>query len=209
MRSEKPVIPYDLNAKRGNGFINRVGQRFSRLLVQEIVGYHELKDGKRKIVYRCKCDCGNEVKVRGNDIVTERVVSCGCNKREKTILFNKRTKTKVTYCTKSSVYQGYKKGAKDRGIEWHLDWDFFFNLTQMNCHYCGQRPHMIRKARNGKLSDFLYNGVDRVDSDKDYTKDNVVPCCKTCNRMKRDLPLADFRSHILKLARAFTKKELP
>lgn len=31
---------------------------------------------------------------------------------------------------------------------------------------------------------YIYNGLDRLDNSMGYCKDNVVSCCKTCNRAK-------------------------
>jgi len=55
-------------------------------------------------------------------------------------------------------------------------------------------------ARRGiKNSEFWYNGLDRVDSSKHYTLDNVVPCCTVCNRAKSNLTVADFYDWIAQL----------
>lgn len=34
---------------------------------------------------------------------------------------------------------------------------------------------------------FVYSGLDRVDSKRGYTLNNVVPACIICNRAKTDL----------------------
>lgn len=39
-------------------------------------------------------------------------------------------------------------------------------------------------------------GIDRVDSDGDYTIDNVRPCCSPCNFMKKHLALDEFKKHL-------------
>ena len=44
-----------------------------------------------------------------------------------------------------------------------------------------------------------HSGVDRIDSSKGYTKDNVVPCCGKCNRMKGDLPQDKWIQHLQKV----------
>ena len=55
------------------------------------------------------------------------------------------------------------------------------NLWEQPCYLCGE-PNS--------------NGVDRFDSNGDYTIENSKPCCKTCNYMKKDLDYEDFKSHI-------------
>jgi hypothetical protein len=47
--------------------------------------------------------------------------------------------------------------------------------------------------------DFIYNGLDRVDSMKGHTPDNVVPCCYRCNCAKNNMSFNDFISHIEKM----------
>lgn len=79
---------------------------------------------------------------------------------------------------------GYKKSAKERGYEFELSTEFFKELLLEKCHYCGKE-----KA----------SGVDRKDNNVGYRYDNVVPCCKICNFMKRDLSYEDFKDHIRKI----------
>lgn len=31
---------------------------------------------------------------------------------------------------------------------------------------------------------FVFTGIDRVDNTRGYDPDNVVPCCRVCNRAK-------------------------
>ncbi len=48
-------------------------------------------------------------------------------------------------------------------------------------------------------------GIDRIDSNRGYTDDNVCACCKTCNYMKRDLSLEDFKNHIALVYRYYVR----
>lgn len=54
--------------------IDRTGQRFGKLLVLDRYGTNSLK----KVLWRCLCDCGNEVSVVAGDLVTGNTSSCGC-----------------------------------------------------------------------------------------------------------------------------------
>ena len=42
----------------------------------------------------------------------------------------------------------------------------------------------------------FYNGIDRIEPLLSYSTDNVVPCCKKCNRIKWDMEEFEFYSHI-------------
>ena len=55
------------------------GQKFGRLTVIEMAG----KDKHQKILWKCKCDCGNEVIVVGCRLRKGHTKSCGCLQKEK------------------------------------------------------------------------------------------------------------------------------
>jgi hypothetical protein len=79
-------------------------------------------------------------------------------------------------------YSRYKRSAKSRKHIFELDYITFAYLVTSPCVYCG------------KVN--MWNGVDRVDSRKGYTKENCVSCCTICNIMKLDLDLNQFKQHI-------------
>lgn len=54
--------------------LNLRGQRFWRLVVVEEAG----RDKFYNALWKCKCDCGNEVIVRGMSLVNGDTRSCGC-----------------------------------------------------------------------------------------------------------------------------------
>lgn len=72
-------------------------------------------------------------------------------------------------------YAALLHAAKARGIEVRLTLDEYRQVTASDCFYCG-----------GDLP-FAGYGLDRKDPSGAYTLDNVVPCCKVCNRIKTDL----------------------
>lgn len=51
------------------------------------------------------------------------------------------------------------------------------------------------------------NGIDRLDSDGDYDRNNCVSCCGTCNWMKGDMTVPHFMWHILQIARHSLRQE--
>ena len=60
--------------------VDLVGQRFGRLTVVE---FDSIKDHKAR--WKCVCDCGLTVIVRGNALRSGNTKSCGCLHREKLI----------------------------------------------------------------------------------------------------------------------------
>ncbi len=94
----------------------------------------------------------------------------------------------------------YKCAAKKRGIDWSLTKERVLELFSGNCHYCGSPPSNVHKrTRTGK--EFIYSGLDRVDSSKGYTLDNVVSCCKRCNSAKNDMTVEEFRAWLTLVAK--------
>ena len=82
--------------------------------------------------------------------------------------------------------QSIKQRAGWRKHEWNIPKDVGYCLISSPCAYCGS-------------IDEKFNGLDRVDSDKGYTLDNVVPCCTHCNRAKCDMTVKEFEKHINKI----------
>ncbi len=58
--------------------IDLTGKRFGRLLVMEKTDQRELG----AVLWRCKCDCGNEKLVKTSGLTSGCVASCGCLRRE-------------------------------------------------------------------------------------------------------------------------------
>lgn len=59
-------------------FQNLVGQKFGRL-----TPINWERDEKNKIIWNCKCDCGNQIKVRPSNLKTGQTKSCGCLRTER------------------------------------------------------------------------------------------------------------------------------
>lgn len=68
-----------------------------------------------------------------------------------------------------------QKLAKRRNLEWQIEESIFNNLINKPCHYCNEIP----VNRTGV-------GLDRLDNNKGYSEDNVVPCCGRCNTGRSD-----------------------
>ena len=79
-----------------------------------------------------------------------------------------------------------KYNAKIRGHIWDIPKDIGYYLISSPCAYCGQIEEK-------------FNGLDRVDSNGEYTIDNVVPCCRYCNYAKNNMSIEEFKNHITKI----------
>jgi hypothetical protein len=58
--------------------VDRTGQRFGRLVVLEQAG----RTVSKKVLWKCKCDCGNETQTDSGSLVTGNTESCGCILKE-------------------------------------------------------------------------------------------------------------------------------
>ena len=66
---------------------NLSGQRFGRLTVIERAGEYRTRNDPKKpvtdLLWRCRCDCGNESFVLGCNLKAGRTKSCGCFQKQK------------------------------------------------------------------------------------------------------------------------------
>lgn len=180
--------------------IDLTGQKFGRLTA--IV----FENGQ----WSCICDCGKHLKVYGYNLTSNNTKSCGCfktdvnkTKADKLIEGRRQFEPRI-----ASARRAWKNTYEYRDDEC-IDFETFFELSQKNCFYCGNRPNTeynyfttkssrgSEKAKQEGL--FIYNGIDRLDSSKTHTIDNIVPCCELCNRAKNDRSAEDFLQWILHL----------
>lgn len=63
--------------------IDLTGQKFGRLTVIERAPDSFTPKGLRVVMWRCRCDCGNEKNVSSACLRNKTTKSCGCHKREK------------------------------------------------------------------------------------------------------------------------------
>jgi len=97
---------------------------------------------------------------------------------------HKKKRKKLTDIDKR--YKVYKYSAKSRGRDFELSIEQFEGYWQQPCYYCGDKIETI--------------GLDRINNDKGYSIDNIVPCCYICNIMKRTMSKEEFIKHCKKIA---------
>lgn len=190
--------------------IDITGNTYNRLTVIEPVEFITKISKKRKLRWLCECSCENKTRIitTSGRLRSGETKSCGCLVREvssKTII--KAYTTNIRYHPREtsarSVYQNYK--------DTDLTFEEFFELSQQNCFYCGRAPSnsaniAVKKSSNYFRENciFIYNGLDRINSNLYHIKSNVVPCCSQCNSAKSNLSMSDFIFWITKLCN-FTK----
>jgi hypothetical protein len=163
-----------------------IGERFGRFLV--LAKTENNKWGQS--VWICQCDCGKIKNVSGTALRTGKVVSCGCYGREK--LVERSIKKDSAF---KDLFRNYKSRATTLKKEFNFTEDSFREITSLPCVYCGELPLQCVKTKG---SQYVYNGIDRVDNTLGYTLDNCVPCCKTCNLAKRSMSVQEFIDWLLR-----------
>lgn len=96
------------------------------------------------------------------------------------------------------VFNEYIASAKKRNLIFDISLQEFMEITSKNCTYCGAEPRLHNRT-NLKYSEFYCTGIDRIDNTKGYIKENCVSCCKTCNSLKLDRSIDEFKIHIKQL----------
>ena len=174
--------------------IDETGNRYGRLTVICMEG----RDYRGRIAFKCLCDCGKNTDVQKAKVIAGDTKSCGCLLIESRKNFGDRVKLPNGEATINQVYGVYKNSAKKRGYEFKLTKQEFVSIIIKPCIYCGDSltNKLDREDNNGC---FEYTGIDRYNNDIGYSKDNCVPCCSVCNRMKTNMNIEDFKNKIIKI----------
>ena len=160
--------------------IDLIDKEFGRLFV---LGRAE-NDAWGAAYWICACECGNQIITHGNSLRRGRTKSCGCLHKDIISLpdgeaaFNK-------------LYYSYKHRAEKRGRKWALTKEDVRLLSQQHCFYCGMRPKQVMSDTSIRTN-YIYNGIDRIDNEKGYLISNVVSCCAQCNMAKYHYTTKEF-----------------
>ncbi len=180
--------------------IDLKGKTYERLFVIEKAPHHQ-NEKDNSAYWKCECSCGKIVVVKGSNLRRGITKSCGCLNKEKVKEANRLDNGESAY---NRIYRQYIRNAKKRNLGFELNKIQFKKLINSNCFYCNKIPSQICK---GNFGDYVYNGIDRIDSLLGYTVDNCVPCCGRCNEAKMSETQSDFKSWIEKVYNHFVKGE--
>lgn len=141
---------------------NIIGKRFGNLEVIEML---EKRAKDRRVIWKCKCDCGNIAKTTARQLVSGKTKSCGC-------LRIKKFKDRVTIHNLSNsrqyhIWQNMKSRCYDKKT-YSYKW------------YGGRGIKVCDRWKNSFISfwedmGFGYKNyltIDRIDNDKPYCKEN-------------------------------------
>lgn len=134
------------------------GDRFGKLTVLKEVDEFIQPSGQSQRGFLCRCDCGNEKRVRLSHLNHGRVISCGCLIGE----FHNESDTRLY-----NIWRGMKNRVMKYHSESHLYYDRGIKL------YPVWRNSFIAfkswALKNGYKEDLT---IDRIDNDEGYYPDN-------------------------------------
>jgi hypothetical protein len=155
--------------------ITKIGQRFDKLTV---VGYEHAN--ARPLVV-CRCDCGVIVKQRAELLHKNKTSNCGCDARGGYEGFEGLSKT---------IYGRMLRNAANRDLTVEVTIQFLWELYLRQGGRCALSGTPISLSKKSAVASQA--SVDRIDSDRGYTEDNVQWVHKDINLMKLDLDQARF-----------------
>jgi hypothetical protein len=100
----------------------------------------------------------------------------------------------------SSAYRRFKSYEFDSKHEFEISFGYWKFLTKQVCYYCGKPPSQVYDV-DGLKGSYTYNGIDRLDNERGYTRDNCVACCKECNRAKLEMDAEEYIEHCRRVVR--------
>jgi hypothetical protein len=146
------------------------GEKRNRLTAIKLVG----RDKFNGMLWEFKCDCGNSIITQLSKFRRGTTKRCNqCNPYFKYTIGPMRSLWKKVYSDGCSF-------------------ETFERLSKLNCFYCNKEPSNYHCG-------IVYNGLDRIDSARDHSEDNIVPCCANCNRAKMAMSYDDFLDMIQRI----------
>lgn len=188
-----------------NGKLLKPGQKINHLTTVEY---------KKESQWLCSCICGNTITTSTHSIISGNIKSCGCltikikqiiSKEKLEKLNAGRRQYEPRIASARRVWKRYCYADKQCDISF----ENFFKISQQICFYCGAEPsnsynNFAIIANRGSVSamlngEFVYNGMDRIDSSLPHIINNVVTSCYKCNKYKSNMPQYEFLNNTIRL----------
>lgn len=144
--------------------------------------YYKLESSNHRHA-KCICKCGIKQLVRIDQLINNLNKSC-----LKCSIFTKRKWHKSIGDFSRSHFHSIKQQAKSRNLEFNISQEFLWNLflkQDKKCKISGLDITLSNKlVKNHSDNQNISASVDRIDSNKGYTEDNVQWVHKYINIMK-------------------------
>lgn len=159
--------------QRRRQYKNLENKKFGMLTAKRF----EKLDDRQQALWECWCDCGTVKTVKGSRLTSGEIKSCGCLHRKR--------------CGEISGahFSNIKSHARWDGLKFDLKVDDIWNLYLTQNRKCAlSGVEIVFDKVRGKTTASL----DRIDSSKGYSLDNVQWVHKEINQMKSDRSVEDF-----------------
>ena len=181
-------IPRRVRGAGGKNIISIEGKKFGRLLVIKKV----INNKNTASVWECKCDCGNTTIVLGHSLRKGLTTSCGCVRIEKQLRYH----NDLSY----SMWNRIITGALSRGLSFDITiedaWKQYIKQDK-KCALSGLEINLVKNlTKDRKLNTA---SLDRIDSSKGYTKDNIQWLHKDINILKNNYTEKEFLFYCRKI----------
>ena len=182
-----------------------MGKVMDKILKSETIGHWTILSQASQDRVTCRCACGTEKDVYVYSLNGGDSTSCGCKVQRVTEHFRRMEKERghgpnrkpKGVALLNYVYNSYKHSAKVKGLKFNLTKDQIKEIITKDCHYCGMPPSNEYSSKHfAGAKDFKRHGIDRKDNSEGYVLDNCVPCCKSCNYLKRHYNYEEFINKI-------------
>lgn len=174
--------------RRGKPRIDLTGERVGKLVVIE-------RNPFRPEYWNCQCDCGNITIVKTDKLKDKRTKSCKC--------WNQRLKGRAI---PSKYWGAIKHGAKSRGLAFEVTEDDLWSKFILQNRRCALTGIELTMSDDSKLHTA---SLDRIDSDKHYTADNIQWVYKDINKMKWEFSEEKFIEYCRKIVEHHDSKIIP
>lgn len=167
-----------------------IGQKFTRLTIIKELDKKEKEEKNLKVAYRymvCDCDCGKKnLIIRLSSILQEDTKSCGCWFKD----MEAPNALEEGEAYLNTIMGDYQRGATKRHLGFFLSREQLKHLITQDCFYCGIPPQSRpNRYLNGQ---FDSHGIDRFNTEEQYTVENCVACCTDCNEAKNSQIFSNF-----------------
>ena len=166
-----------------NKLVDLIGKVFGRWTVISHSHVTRTKSNSTVHHWNCKCDCGTERSVRGDSLTRGHTKSCGCINKQ---LAKHHPSWKGHEDISASLWKQFKWGAKSRKLVFTITIEEAWRLFQKQkgrCAFTGMELKFPKDARDVSAN----ASIDRINSKKGYTIDNVQWVDKRINFMKYTL----------------------
>lgn len=164
--------------------------KYNQLTVLE-----EVKHNNR-LMFKVQCDCGRVDLKRKDWVISGRTTSCkNCASKRTAAKYPPPVNRKGCCGLSGTHLLSIKSGASKRNLSFNLSAEFLWNLFESQkgkCALTGIDIILVNKIKNNNVDwSVITASLDRKDSNKGYTEDNVQWVHKEVNRLKNNYSLEE------------------